>query len=322
MKKAFLALCIVLVWAGMSWGVSPGVKVTASKYEKGNKPDNTIDQSGSTWWTCRGYKDECWLQMDLGRVVYHNEIYLVFKQSSPPRENFFDVRLSVDGVTWETVFSGSDVELDNSERDEWHYWGLLEFSPDEELRTYRYVRVYGHGNSVSDHNSITEIGPWAPEMEGLYFERPIVGVKASSHEKANTPERAVDDNLATFWTGGKMGEWIQFDIGEVNAVENIKIAWMNGHRRKADFDIEVSIDGVTWELAHSGTSTGTTLKLETNTLGVEYCARYVRIVGWGNDIKDAKSKVKTSITEVEIWGHGWIEEGTCDDEIAAVAGRM
>jgi len=171
MKKALLVIAL-LSWATTSFGTafSYGLTATASKYEKGNKPDNALDQDGSTWWTCRGYNDECWLQMDIGKVVTHNEIWLVFKSSFKPRENFFDVRISVDGTSWQTVYSGSDWDLDARSEDyddEWDYWGLLEF---DQSYTYRYVRIYGHGNSVDDHNSIAEIGTYSPEsFEGLDY---------------------------------------------------------------------------------------------------------------------------------------------------------
>lgn len=306
--SVFLVGLFGAIGESLAW--SPELKVRASKYEKENRPDGAIDQDGRTHWTCRGKKGECWIEFDLGVGWESNDIYLVWLNTR--RNNFFDVRLSNDGKAWKTVYSG-----DSDHQYDYFGQGILEF----EWQAFRYVRVYGYGNSVSDHNSICEFAPFYPDVDSRYRKRPVVNVAASSHAAANTPDLAIDGNLKTFWTSPKMGEWIQFDLGYVETVENIKIAWMNGHMRKSDFDIEVSVDGVNWELAHSGTSTGATLAMESNTLGEEHCARYVRIVGWGNDIKDKKSQVKTSITEVEIWGYERWNEWTCEEEISSV-GRM
>ena len=156
---------IMLFWVGTSWGSTSGMKVTASGYEKGNKPDNAIDQDYSTHWTCRG---ERWLQLDAGSMIKDNDIFLLWKDSAKPREAFFDVALSIDGKKWKTVFSGS--ESDNG------WYAIIDF---EEQR-FRYVRVIGHGNSISNHNSIVEISGFEPDAAADYDERIVAGVTASS----------------------------------------------------------------------------------------------------------------------------------------------
>ena len=193
-----------------------------------------------------------------------------------------------------------------------------------EWSAYRYIRVIGYGNSMSDHNSIAEISFWVPDVQLTLEERVPIAISASSHNKENIPEHVIDQNLATHWTADN-GEWIQFDIGKINTMELIKIAWLSGNKRKADFDIEVSVDGVNWEFAFSGTSTGAALTLEVNQLMQEFCARYIRVIGLGNDHPTQGGT--NSITEVEIWGYERWNEPTCEEEfgadvIEAVADRM
>jgi hypothetical protein len=79
--------------------------------------------------------------------------------------------------------------------------------------------------------------------------------------------------------------------------------------------------GVNWEVVHSGKSTGASLKLENNVLSQEYCARFVRIHGFGNDAKDKASRSNTSITEVEIWGMERWMDISCEEEVNGTDGN-
>lgn len=327
---ALMAAVVALFWVATGWASSPEYKVTASGYEKANIPSNAIDDDPLTHWTCRG---ECWIEIDQGYVGITNNIYIGWLNTK--RENFFDIATSTDGVNWTTVFKSDVSENTGTE------FGEYEFDPDltgpppppdglEEGEFWppgyieaRYFRVIGHGNSNSDHNSIVELREWSFDQEEFMIQHDIVAATASAHNKTNTPERAIDDNLATHWTSDN-GEWIQLDLGYLDTVENVKIAWLSGNKRKADYDIEVSMDGVNWELAFAGTSTGASLKLENNLFGKEYCARYVRIYGYGNDHPTQGSK--NSITEVEIWGYtrnfGFSCEEEASGEIEAIADRQ
>ena len=122
--------------------------------------------------------------------------------------------------------------------DRWQY-DIVSF----EHQPFRYVKIIGHGNSVSDHNSIIEVSWYYPDIDSEYHQREIASVSASSYNKTNTPQHAIDGNLATHWTGSN-GEYLQLDLGYLDTVENVKIAWLSGNKRRADYNIELSIDGV------------------------------------------------------------------------------
>ncbi|MEN8661019.1 MAG: discoidin domain-containing protein [Lentimonas sp.] len=113
----------------------------------------------------------------------------------------------------------------------------------------------------------------------------------------NVPANTIDDNPSTRWSAQGDPQWIRYDLGAVKNVHYLKLSWHSGASRWSSFHIEVSDDGAIWTaITVTQQSSGTTTALETvdipNTL-----ARYVRIVGHGNE-----NNTWNSITEVEIWG--------------------
>src|SRR5207244_520187 len=94
------------------------------------------------------------------------------------------------------------------------------------------------------------------------------------------------------------GQWIRYDLGAVAVLDHVNIAWYLGNTRIASFDIQVSLDTVTWTNVFSGQSSGQTLQLENYAFSTTF-GRYVRIVGHGNS-----ASTWNSITEVKILGTG------------------
>ena len=125
--------------------------------------------------------------------------------------------------------------------------------------------------------------------------QPVVAVTASEND-GNVPANAIDGNLGTRWSAEGDPEWIRFQLAGPVDVGLVKIAWYRGDQRRADFDVETSADGTTWTRVFTGSSSGTTLQLETHDV-TDTAATHVRIVGHGND-----DNAWNSITEVEIWG--------------------
>ncbi|RTE10741.1 Ig-like domain-containing protein [Paenibacillus whitsoniae] len=112
-----------------------------------------------------------------------------------------------------------------------------------------------------------------------------------------------DDNMNTIWsakadsslvtTDNPQGyPWLQLNLGAVQSVNQVDIAWYLGHQRQATFDIQVSTDGTIWQNVYSGTSSGTTAEYESYTFQAVN-AKYVRILGHGTNLG-----VYTSIKEV------------------------
>lgn len=120
--------------------------VTASSFEAGttNFPANTLDGNLNSRWSAAG--DGQWLTYDLGRYDLVESVDIAFHQGNT-RVAIFDVLLSNDGLAWRTalasnVSSGTTLALQNFDFADW---------------PARYVRLVGHGNSVNNFNSFTEV---------------------------------------------------------------------------------------------------------------------------------------------------------------------
>jgi F5/8 type C domain len=129
--------------------VTPGPDgVTASAHD-GNVPGNVVDKSLGTRWSAKGSGQ--WLTLDMGstrRVAYVN--VAVYRGNT--RSNRFELQVSADAFTWETVWSGESSGTTAA------------------LETYdfpdvaaRYVRYLGYGSSVNKWNRMTEIEIFAVE---------------------------------------------------------------------------------------------------------------------------------------------------------------
>ncbi len=120
-----------------------------------------------------------------------------------------------------------------------------------------------------------------------------VAVTASSHD-GNGPDNTLDNNLDTRWSALGGGQWIRFDLGQTMEVQDVSVAFFKGNARSADFEIQVSTNGSSWNTLWSGTQPSSTLSLQRINVS-DTAARYVRIVGYGNTVNSWNS-----ITEVEI----------------------
>src|SRR5438105_3967154 len=108
---------------------------------------------------------------------------------------------------------------------------------------------------------------------------PVASVLASGDD-GNIPQNTLDNNLTTRWSASGDGQWIRYDLGAVMAVGPVTIAWYRGTEWASAFDIEVSLDSLTWTRAFTGRSSGQTLQPERYDFPT-VTGRYVRIVGHG-----------------------------------------
>src|SRR5437016_2437374 len=114
---------------------------------------------------------------------------------------------------------------------------------------------------------------------------PVASVLASGDD-GNIPQNTLDNNLATRWSASGDGRWIRYDLGVVAGIDRVDIAWYLGSpvvNGPARFDIQVSLDTVTWTTVFSGQSSGQTTQFETYSFPTA-SGRYVRIVGHGNSM--------------------------------------
>lgn len=124
---------------------------------------------------------------------------------------------------------------------------------------------------------------------------PVATVAASSDD-GNGAAGSVDGSLSTRWSAAGDGEYLTYGLGRTRTVGAAAVAFYNGSRRTATFDVLTSMDGTTWRAARAGiVSSGTTDDLEVFALPAA-AARYVRVVGHGNS-----ASTFNSILEVRLY---------------------
>src|SRR3989454_221816 len=129
---------------------------------------------------------------------------------------------------------------------------------------------------------------------------PVASVIASGDD-GNIPQNTLDNNLATRWSASGDGQCIRYDLGAVMAVGPVNIAWYRGTEWASAFDIEVSLDSLTWTRAFTGRSSGQTLQPERYDFPT-VPGRYVRVVGHGQWSGTTQLSLWNSITETAIYG--------------------
>ena len=145
------------------------------------------------------------------------------------------------------------------------------------------------GNTAQDAITVTYTA--ANGNNGL----PVVSV-ASSSDDGNVAANTIDNNLSTRWSANGEGQWIQYDLGTVYSITELRIAFYRGDARTTEFEISVSNDANSWNHILRETSSGATLQQEIYNIP-SITGRYVRITGYGNSANSWNS-----ITEVDIRG--------------------
>lgn len=265
----------------------PSGPVTASSYQLGNPPEHTIDGDIGTRWSASGVGE--WIQYDLGATVSVEAVSIAFYHGDVRRSSF-DLLTSLDGSTWQSVFSGASSGAST---------GLERFA--FAAKSARYVRIVGQGNTTNTWNSFTEVaihqqgsgGSTPPTDPGAGL---AIAAVATSADDGNVSANTIDGDLGTRWSASGVGQWARYDLGRTCEVEAVAIATYRGDIRLAIFDLQVSQDGTTWTTVWSGRSSGTSTTLETFLIPPS-TARFVRILGYGNTIN-----LWNSFTEVEIHG--------------------
>src|SRR6266702_1885484 len=264
--------------------------VVASGYQDPNVPQNTLDNNLATRWSANG--DGQWIQYDLGTAMAVGPVTIAWYQGTS-WASAFEIQVSLDGTTWTPVFTGrSSGQTLQPER------------YDFPVAPGRYVRIVGHGQwsgttQLSLWNSITEVAIYASAPAPV---DPVpVAVVASGYQDPNVPQNTLDLNLATRWSAEGDGQWIRYDLGTVMAVGPVDIAWYGGTEWASAFEIQVSLDTVTWTSAFTGQSSGQTLQPERYDFPTA-TGRYVRIVGHGQWSGTTQLRLWNSITEVAIYG--------------------
>ncbi|MBE7030501.1 MAG: hypothetical protein E7409_03620 [Ruminococcaceae bacterium] len=87
-----------------------------------------------------------------------------------------------------------------------------------------------------------------------------------------------DNDFTTRWCSYPKNQWIQIDLHNTVEMSDLDIAWYQGAERNYAFQILVSENGVDWNIAFDGKSSGKSDQYETFVLNGTYNARYIRVV--------------------------------------------
>lgn len=111
---------------------------------------------------------------------------------------------------------------------------------------------------------------------------PVATATASHVPQAeNPPSSAVDGDFDTRWSADTSGAYIDVDLGEVKELSGIAMSFAWGIQRNYKYDLLVSEDKCTYTRVYQGASLGGTNEFEYIPVSVK--ARYVRLVGYGNN---------------------------------------
>lgn len=127
--------------------VTPAASGVTSSSNDGNVPGNTVDNNLGTRWSASG--DGQWIRYDLGSVRTVTRVTIAVYNGNG-RHNRFDLQVSGDGTSWQTVWSGQSSGTTTAQE-----------SYDFADVNARFLRYLGHGSDVSAWNSLTEVDIFA-----------------------------------------------------------------------------------------------------------------------------------------------------------------
>jgi poly(beta-D-mannuronate) lyase len=129
---------------------------------------------------------------------------------------------------------------------------------------------------------------------------PVVSASDDGSNDGHGPANVLDGSFADESRWSSQGvKWITLDLGNVQTVEAVDIAWYKGDQRSSYFYIETSTDNSNWtSVLSSSQSSGNSTNLENYDVS-DSDARYVRLTGSGNS-----SNNWNSILEFDVIGCG------------------
>jgi ribulose bisphosphate carboxylase small subunit len=240
------------------------IAATASVAGLGTPPSAAIDGKPSTWWS--GNELGTSLTLDLGATQHVKQVRIAFHLGGVRAYNF-EVQSSTDGQGYTSAgyFQSSGISA--------------AFETFNVTAPGRYLRIVGSGNTVDRSNAYKEVQVLAEAT--LARVRPV-SVVASHSSSPGWAAAALDDDMNTYWLGEGAGSHLTFDWGAFKDVKQLRIAFYNGNARVYALQIQASADGETFTSAGTIQSSGTTSVFESFT--VDALGRYLRIVGWGNNV--------------------------------------
>jgi hypothetical protein len=111
--------------------------------------------------------------------------------------------------------------------------------------------------------------------------------------------KLLDNDYDTKWQEQGFGSFIQMDLGSVETVCSLGIAWDKGDERSYNFIISTSNDGTTFTDVLRGTSSGSTEAIEKYDLADDQ-SRFIRVTVFGNDDESDDEHDTAAINEIRV----------------------
>ena len=147
--------------------------------------------------------------------------------------------------------------------------------------------------SDSDLNSVSE-----NHLSSSSVELPVTSISADAEQSANPASNAIDPDSESRWSGFGSPVNLDLDLGSVNLIDYVNIAYHKGDERTNSFQAYTSTNNSDWVLVGTKVSSGSTLNLETFDLNNSN-GRYLRLACTGNFNNNWNS-----ILDIEVYGTG------------------
>lgn len=174
--------------------------VTASGFQTGNTPENTIDGNMTTRWACEDVGS--WIFYDLGFVREIQGVKIAFYNGSS-RLAYFDIYVYNDpNSTWIPVLTDGVSSGMTTDFEEFDF-------PDTSAR---YLRITANGTSAGNWNSYYEV-----EICGPLFCADVLACGLKFDADLSGPAGAPDCRADLYDLAVMVAEWLQSDIPEGGA---------------------------------------------------------------------------------------------------------
>lgn len=120
-----------------------------------------------------------------------------------------------------------------------------------------------------------------------------IRLAVSAHD-GQPPEQLLDGDLNTRWSASGLEQMVLIDLGKIQAIDQLQLAFYLGDQRQTILRIEQSKEMETWDEVFFGLSSGTTAERETISFPPQQ-ARYLLLTFYGNT-----SSLWNSVTELSI----------------------
>lgn len=274
---------------------------SAPSSQSGFPSSKAVDNNLNTVWSNYGVGSS--IQVDLGSSKNICSIDIAWYKGNE-RKNNFVISTSQDGKSYKTVLS----TVSSGKSLSYEKYNVVDTN-------IRYIRITVNGNSQNNYASIAEIKTLVPSSSPSQVQCTIGHIqdaKTSASQTGFPGTNVVDENLDTRWSNNGVGSWIQLDLGTINEVCDISIAWYKGNERQNNFVISTSNDGVAFTNVLSSKSTGSTLNPEKYNIA-DTNARYIRITVNGNTLNSYASITEVSVNIVSVSGSSKYYIGAAGD---------